>query len=705
MKKYVLGLLVVVSAMSISMAHFGSKGPFGGSVSCAIVQDSVVYVGTYTGGVYQSTNSKLVAWSAKPVGLKQGHITALAHTGKYLFAATPDSGVFRFTGYAGSDRYWEQKSKGLEGQKVTCMVAIDSVTLMVGTSEGGLFKTINKGETWVDVNNSVLHHYEITGLVKAGSRIIHTSVDGGVWATDDLGASWIDFNDDATLHIDGTNALSYNSLTNQLMVINDDGLYRTQNADGLTPHFLLADNGLPLGLKIKSISNNGDNWYLSTDKGIYSSPASVISWSLINTNLPTENVTIVVPFRTSLVCGTITEGLFKTASETINWVPFNSNFNNLKTYSMATNKSLVIAANEKGLFVSKDLATSYIKYNKGISDSLNINDVCFAGASGLFVSTKNAGVFYSADTAKTWGAQNTGLMNLNVKKVFCDTLSGYKYALCADGNVFKSAINQNNWSLSFEGMSLSVLPSSLLFANGDAYLSSSKGVYVSKGGAVWKQENTGLTNLILTSGTIQGAYVFVGTSGAGVFYSDTTNIAWKQITTPIVGVHTAFVNNQNYSQKIQAMASNEEYIFASYKGACYASSDRGLTWVPGGNQFNLPTFSDINKITLATGRLFVTTANNSLYSNGLSELPKVVIGGLSEEVENDIVLYPNPSNGRFNLVSSNKTILGVSVFTLNGDKVYQSEDSNIENINLSKGVYLVAVLTDLGVENHKVIVE
>jgi len=53
-------------------AHFGSKGPYGGSVTCGIVQDTNVYIGTSAGGVFFSTKSALVGWSCKPVGLKSG---------------------------------------------------------------------------------------------------------------------------------------------------------------------------------------------------------------------------------------------------------------------------------------------------------------------------------------------------------------------------------------------------------------------------------------------------------------------------------------------------------------------------------------------------------------------------------------------------------------------------------------------------------
>lgn len=83
-------LVLAFLCSQVLWAHFGSRGPFGGSVSVAISNDSTVYLGTFNGGVYES----LVAWRAIPVGLRSGKITALTHNGSNLFAGTADCGVF-----------------------------------------------------------------------------------------------------------------------------------------------------------------------------------------------------------------------------------------------------------------------------------------------------------------------------------------------------------------------------------------------------------------------------------------------------------------------------------------------------------------------------------------------------------------------------------------------------------------------------------
>jgi len=703
----VMAALLIYS--STTFAHFGSKGPYGGSVSCAIVQDTTVYIGTQDGGVFFSTKSALVGWSCKPVGLKSGKITALAHTGSYLFAATADSGIYIYTGFVGTDRYWKKVNTGLTNLKIKSLVAIDSITVLAGTDNGGVFKTANKGATWTEANNAVMHHYIINGLVKAGNRIIHTS-DGGVWASDDKGDSWIDFNDNNTLHVDA-NGISYNATTDELLISNAAGLYLATNASTtLTPEYVSANPGLPANTIINAISNNGTTWYLATNKGVFTSPVGVINWTAANSGLKTLDVKAIVPFQTRLVAGTSKEGIFKTPASAINWVENNTSFNNQVTYAMVTSgDNIVITATEKGVFVSKDLAATYKRANNGLTDSLHVNDLTFADICVL-AATQNAGIFFTADTCKTWIQINNGLSNLNIRKVYCHNMK--KYAICSQGNIYVSDLHSINWNLLQTGLPTGINPTSLSFWGTDVFLSSlGHGVYTkSESASSWSSINNGLSNLNVTSITNNGAKLFLGTNGSGVFASDFPNVSWTNVS-PVVIPHTTLLGLN--SNNIQAMAYNNGYVFASYQGGLAASSDNGLTWIPGGNQFNLPTYSNINKITFVTTRVFVTTDNNCVYSNALSELPAVVNGNneLSQLLTRSFV-YPNPVKNQFyiDLNTIKESINRISIYDNMGRLVQvlnnlETESMNTVPFDAAPGVYFIQIQTSENILTQKIIKE
>jgi hypothetical protein len=145
------------------------------------------------------------------------------------------------------------------------------------------------------------------------------------------------------------------------------------------------------------------------------------------------------------------------------------------------------------------------------------------------------------------------------------------------------------------------------------------GVYVKDHfGTAWVAFNSGLSNQSVTSLTASAGKVFAGTAGSGVFVSDYTSAAWTATTAISIPHFSSVPINPNH---IQYMTSYAGYVVASFRGGIVASSDAGLTWIPAGNQFHLPSYSDINKVAFVTSRIFVTTEQNSGQSNGIAELP------------------------------------------------------------------------------------
>lgn len=713
--QYSFKFILLVASMVSAYAHFGSRGPLGGSVNCMTVFDSTVYIGTVSGGVYESTNSKLVAWRARPVGLKSGKITAIVHTGKYLFAGTADSGVFRFTGFVGVDRYWETKNSGLGSTQIIALISVDSVTLLASTVGGGLFKTVNKGESWIAVNNPTLENFDISSMAKAGNRIVVGTQGGGIYVSDDTAKTWKNFNDNGSQN-SNVALLSYNEKTDELIVTNEVGMYLVGNAgQGSTAVYTLAENGLPNGTKVISISNNQDNWYIATNMGLFTSSASALNWVSIGTvNL--ENLTAIVPFRTNLVLGTKDLGIYKTtlasASPTTTWTSVSTGFNNQKAYAVATSGQFIIAAaTEKGVFISKDLASSYVKSNNGLEDSLNVTDLLFLG-SNLYASTANAGIFFSADTGRTWNRINTGLVNKNIQRLF--RTNNQLVAFDNLGNVLATSTSTINWASRNSGLPIGVQPRALTFVNDTVILGTfGTGVFVNVNGLEtgWSAANAGLDNLEVTSLTSFGPFVFAGTAGNGVFRAKAWRVSqdgW-QATAPLGISHTNLMGLNG--SHIQAMATNGGYVFASHKGGLLATSDHGNTWIAGGNQFNLPSYADIYRIdftTNTTGRVFVTTPNNSIYSNALSELPALPTGlfnSSENNASNGIKMSPNPNSGSFCLKIEGRPEKIEIVNTL-GEIVKELPSLSEQNVEMdTKGMFLIRANTKNGLQIQKLIVE
>ena len=471
------------------------------------------------------------------------------------------------------------------------------------------------------------------------------------------------------------------------MVLNDNGLFILSSANSTTSAvYIDATTGIMSNPNAKYISNDGTSWYLASAIGVLKTSASSVNWSTINTGLTsTLDVNIVTPFSTSLFVGTVKKGIYKTAQNSISWVENNTSFNNVVTYSMTTSgDQVIVAATENGVFVSKNLATSYTRSNFGLTDSLNVSDVEFFGTK-LFATTLNQGVFVSADTGKVWIKFNGGLSQLSFEKIFASKL--FVYAVDVNGQVFQSNGNSNWFSIQ-SGLPIGVEPKSLAFLNGKVILGAhGQGVFErSEVSGNWNGINTGLPTDHITSVTAFKNKYYAGTHGSGVFVTDATTINWEAATS-IAIPHTSML--QLDAEDIEAMGAYGGYIFASYRGGLVASPDQGETWEPGGNQFNLPTYTAVNKIAFVPTRVFVTTENNALYSNGLSELPLhvgvknydnvkcngLVTGNVTAEATGGTAPYTYSWSNGSNTATINNVAAGKYVVTVTDNAANSFKDS------------------------------
>ena len=630
MKKTITKLSFVLASVALTtttaLAHFGSKGPFGGGkVTCSVTKKDTVYVGTANGGVYAGTrkydanlkDTVIGSWSARPVGLKSGKIVGLAHTGSYAIAATADSGVFRFSGKVGSDRYWVKINKGLTELTTTSVISLDATTLLVGTKSGKIFKSTDLGENWTEIKNLAFAGSKIAAFERSANRLFVLTETKGVFYSENNGATWTSLNDVNTLNIEVGTAFAYNKGDDMLMVSNKNGLFVLDSANIETT----ADfTKVTLNVKATQIFTLGikNNWVITTDKGLLSAAQNYLTggWYESNFNKPTGTVfNHIFALASNFYAAIENDGFFRMDGQA--WTPINTGYNNQKTYSFASNGSqLIYVATERGVYVTKNLANSYTKSNKGVTDSLHVNDLAIFG-SKAFAVTENAGVFVTADSGKVWTAFNKGLTNMAIEKVFAS--KGFVYVICSTGNVYETN-GTADWKLIQAGLPNGSKPVSLAFLGGKVFLAAhGQGAFVkSEGSGEWKDINKNLATDHLTSITALGTNVYVGAHHGGVYVSDINNIDWKATAKTSID-HTTLLGLDGNA--IQALGNYGGYVFASYKGGLLATKDEGKTWEKGGNQFNLPSFTDVNKIGFAGERVFVTTENNCIYSNALSEVP------------------------------------------------------------------------------------
>ena len=134
--------------------------------------------------------------------------------------------------------------------------------------------------------------------------------------------------------------------------------------------------------------------------------------------------------------------------------------------------------------------------------------------------------------------------------------------------------------------------------------------------------------------------------------------------------------------------------------------------IPFGAPGALATTTTISNINIAGDVTISITDNSNLTTSRVAfdDLSWTCYSGLGLETlsKDDFKIYPNPSNGDFNIVfdDANGTH-SIEIFSLLGQKVFEknnTQDSSISINNLQKGTYLIMVTKDSKSRTEKIII-
>lgn len=230
-----------------------------------------------------------------------------------------------------------------------------------------------------------------------------------------------------------------------------------------------------------------------------------------------------------------------------------------------------------------------------------------------------------------------------------------------------------------------------------------------KSGATWTATqdmnagNTSTGSLIVASirdihSNVAGDTILASGTDAGVnhpiaYYKPTNSTnKWTPFTTtgfPVVNGKQGFAITLGH---------DTVYVAVDYEVYNYAlgtaSWNLGYTY-PVGTQINVLFFDD----------LLVGTGTGLYGQRGLGGNSGISTNGKTKE----LILYPNPSNGKMELLlNTNSTIKNVEVFDLNGkrifNQVYNASKIQVDLSDFQKGLYLMKVKTNNKTFTEKIII-
>jgi photosystem II stability/assembly factor-like uncharacterized protein len=351
-----------------------------------------------------------VLWYSKDNGAQMTIMSSPAERGAFtcgvdssnrLYASTDERGIVTTTDLGAS---WTFTTNSILGATVTAVASDTSGVLIAGTSHGRLFRSTDRGDNWINSNQSniaVAHVSRIirhpAGILFAIMRTPPSGVSHGlIYASTDGGGSW-------QLRSADTKPCEFRDIvalrSGTLLACSSIGVHRSFDTGATW-------NVIPFGLVDMASFN------------------SITEWS--------QNGNI-------LLASTIRDGIFSSSDDGMNWKPSNIGIAQYGVRNILTTK-------RGRLLAAMDVAASGCYYSddgrqwkraSGIPTTCNIARIG-SNALGHSYAVSDHGVWFSRDDGTTWEIVNTGLGSNSVTDItFSD--SGFAFISAEANGVYRSS--------------------------------------------------------------------------------------------------------------------------------------------------------------------------------------------------------------------------------------------------------------------------
>ena len=387
-----------------------------------------------------------------------------------------------------SKAQWDQ-TNGPYGGGIRTLFATSEGILLAGTSEQGIFRSTDLGDSWASANVELPDIYEGLGVSASAfaqkDGTIYASVPPKLYASTDIGKTWhyvpTDPQDDTITGI----------------VIIGDRIYISSYPGG---------------------GGVGGVWYSDDEK----------SWIPMNDGLIDVRIREFANIGTTLVVGTEEGGVFRKKATEDSWQPINSAFSTQSPNRQQINKARV----ESGRDLSQESQrSSIIRVDSlAVMDNLLYTGMNIGEGQGVF---HDGGLFRSDDEGNSWARITAKEMQHTVEAL--DVFGSTLYASTFGGGVFRSNDKGDSWIPVSKGMTDQVV-STLVAVDDETVFAGTMdvGVFRTKdGGNSWVEANTGIMNTSVVDLEVLGDRIYAFTfAGSRLLYSENGGESWESVEIP-----------------------------------------------------------------------------------------------------------------------------------------------------------------------------
>ena len=653
----------------------------------------------------------------------------------YVFAANDninsDGGIYR-----SSDNGNTWQHIGLLHEYVLAFVTDQNGYVFAGTSGAGIFKSIDHGSSWTQMNNGLTDLSIDAMTLRLQDELFAGTRNSGVFYSPDDGLQW--FQRSAGLPDSRIGSLAANSAGTLFATTDSSGVFKSTNA-GLT--WIPSSSGLTSRWTNVVVVDPHDVLYLGTQGGVYRSTDDGDSWVQMNSGLSSTLVWALAANQAGYVfCGLLNAEVYRSTNQGEHWelagdfgigesmflavsslghIFFANYYGVFRSTDSGTlwtqcglpnSRVLAVTTHPNGrVFASPDRDVPYYTTDGGTSwvrssapgyavtsFVRNSRDMVFAGSDYLDKST---------DGGATWTRVGTGLPIVPIRALISDYRDWLYAGLDAvisppgyyGGGLYRSTDDGALWSpLGFDEMtvnSIAVTTHGHIFAFvGYPYRSTDDG-------QSWEIlfQLTSATQTLLS---VEGDTLLAGTVAQGILRSTDDGDTWLEVL-PDVTIHSFAYHTEG---KVLAAADTDGVYLSTDKGASWVSIGSGLE----GREVNCLTFDDDGFAFAGTigGGIFASTQRITSVNEENRAIP--ASSALSQN-------YPNPFNTATTIefVIRQSSFVNLSIYDLLGREVATLVNEKLgpgryerafNARSLASGVYFYRLREGEFVETRKLVV-
>jgi hypothetical protein len=377
---------------------------------------SYIYAGTRGEGVFRTSDNGN-SWSHQATGISDIQVSSLAVIGTKVFAATLGAGIY---GLSEDGTTWNQTNWGLSDAFVNSL-AVSGQTMIAGTMNG-VFLSSDLGSRWCSANVGLpFWSVNALGMSADGSTLLVGTSAGGVYRTIGDGSTMWDAPNGGLKKYNGQTFGAYVFAVQGQTVLagtNGDSLVYSSKDNGLTwtggylglPNIQTVSSMLVLGNTILA-GTGGGGVYRSTDNGR--------SWIESNTGMNIiSGVRSLVRSGSYVFAGTSAHGVYRSSDNGVTWTAKNQGLQELFVTSLAvklnsSGSNTLVAGIGGGIFRSKDDGVSWTAVKTGLPQALTVNAFIVVG-DDIYAGTDGVGIYKSTNDGVAWSPFNEGLTDLTV---------------------------------------------------------------------------------------------------------------------------------------------------------------------------------------------------------------------------------------------------------------------------------------------------